>query len=551
MCEKDHPKHINNKVKNHYKKKFGASLEQAEAHKEAHKAWDRRTFLKMTGLSAMGGAMMLGASPVQAFAPNSFLQSLTSGDCGDRILVLIRLNGGNDGLNTVILRDNDEYYNIRPTLAVPESGLWALNDDYGMPNEMIDLEPMWQEGKMKVIHNVGYPNQNYSHFRSSDIWASASASNELIQTGWMGRWLDKDFPAFLSAPPVIPPALQIGIQTNMVFRADYGNMALAISNPTEFYQIAQTGELYQTGTLGNIPNEKELTFVRSVANSAFRYSESIQGAYNMGNNQVAYPNNYLAEQLAIVSRLIKGNLGTKVFMVSIGGFDTHANQASFHPILINYLASSVKAFFDDLAASGHSQNVLAMTFSEFGRTIYENGSVGTDHGTGAPLFLFGDDIGQGFHGTPPDLVNVNPYGDPEHDVDFRSVYASVLGNWLCAPDAVTDHILGEDLGIIDGLLPDSDPPQGSNEVALLLGHNPANDQGGTAFEIKYALKRRGNVRLTIRTKSGQLLRTLVNEFKEKGSYTFVFHPDQYFLTPGEYLYQLEGGGRSYTRVIRW
>jgi uncharacterized protein (DUF1501 family) len=551
MCNQDkkHPS-INPKAEKHFQKRHGASLEDRKAHSEEHRSWDRRTFLRMTGMTALGSSLLLGNTAVQAFAPNSLLQSLAGGDCGDRTLVLIRLKGGNDGLNTVILRNNDDYYNIRPTLAIPESGLWALSDDYGMPNEMQSLESFWNEGKMKVIHNVGYPNPNYSHFRSSDIWASASDSNEVWNTGWLGRWLDKEFPAYQTAPPVVPPALQIGVQANHIFRSDFGNMALAISNPAEFYQIAQTGELYQTGLLGNQPDEKELAFVRSVANSAFRYSESIQGAYNSGNNQAAYPNNYLAQQLAIVARLIKGNLGTKIYMVTINGFDTHANQANFHPVLIQYLADSIKAFQDDLTASGHSKNVLAMTFSEFGRTIYENGSAGTDHGTGAPMLIFGDDIGNGFQGEAPDLGNVNPYGDPDFSVDFRSVYASVLQDWLCVPEAVFENTLGNSFDYLDGLLPPSDPPLGSNEVALLLGHNPAESQG-ISFEIKYAIKRRGFVRLSILNKSGQLRRVLLDSFRERGSFTYTFKPGDFFLPPGSYLYRLEAGGRQYTRAIEW
>lgn len=548
MCNSDHKSSLHPKVQKHYKKRQGASLEHRSAHEKEHQNWDRRKFLKMTGMAALGSAFMLNNSPVQAFSPTPLLNSLNSADCGDRILVLIRLKGGNDGLNTVIHRDNDEYYNIRPTLAVPENGLWALNDAYGMPNEMQALQSFWEEGMMKVIHNVGYPDANYSHFRSSDIWASASDSDELVTTGWLGRLLDRQLPAFQTASPVIPPALQIGIQANMIFRADFGNMALAISNPAEFYQLAQTGQLYTTGTGGQSPNELELDYVRTVANSAFRYSESIQDAYNTGSNQAAYPNNYLAEQLTIISRLIKGKLGTKVYMVSIGGFDTHSNQADTHPILMQYVVDSVKAFFDDLEISGHTENVLAMTFSEFGRTIFENGSFGTDHGTGAPMMIFGKNIGSGFHGEAPDLTNLDMYGDPFYSVDFRSVYATVLSNWLCIPPEVSENALGQSFGIIEDLLPPSSPPIGSNEVGILLGHKAIPGQGPT-FDINYGIKQRGRVRIILLNESGQAIRILHDQFEERGSHHFVFHPGSFFVPSGSYFYRLEAGGMAYTRKI--
>ena len=508
--------------------------------------------MRMTGLASLGSAMMLGGTKVSAMSASPMLLGLNESDCGDRTLVLIRLKGGNDGLNTIIHRGNDEYYNIRPTLAVQEADLWALNDDFGMQNVVSDLQPLWEEGRMQVIHNVGYPEANYSHFRSSDIWASTSDSDEHVTTGWIGRWLDNAYPAFMSAPPVVPPALQIGVETNLVFRATGGPMALSISNPTEFYQIAQSGELYDTTQLDiGVPNQSELSFVRSVANSAFRYSETIRDAFNGSSTQADYPDNNLAREMAIVARLIKGNLGTKVYMVSIGGFDTHADQNPFHQELLNRISTSLKAFFEDLTASGHNENVLAMTFSEFGRTIFENGSLGTDHGTGAPMLLFGESIGQGFHGTAPDLESVDQYGDPEFSVDFRQAYATVLKDWMCVDPEVIKHSLGNtDFPFLTGLLPTSNPPSGANDAAALLGHNPVPNEPGT-IQIKYAMKTRGTVRIQVTDPAGHLLRTLLSDFRERGSYTLNFKPAMLFLPAGEYVYRLETGGRIFTRGISW
>jgi len=541
---------LHKKVAKYYKKKFGTSLDQGMAHTKHHSNWNRRDFLRMTGLSAVGTPLLLGAQPLTAFGVSPLLGSLANADCGDRILVLIRLKGGNDGLNTIIPRGNDEYYNIRPGLAITENNLWGLNDEYGMPNSMEALRPFWEEGKMRVVHNVGYPEANYSHFRSSDIWASASDSETIDSTGWIGRWLERELQAFNSAPPSIPPALQIGVQTNMIFRAVGGSKALSISNPQEFYQIALNGSLYDTTSLGGGAADQELSFVRTMANRAFRYSESIRDAYNGVNNQVSYPGNDLAEEMAIIARLIKGKLGAKVYMVTIDGFDTHAGQITDHPVLLNEVATAIQAFFQDLEASGHDQNVLAMTFSEFGRTIFENGSQGTDHGTGAPMLLFGKDIGQGFHGTAPDLVNVDMYGDPEFSVDFRQAYATVLQNWMCVHPEVVDHILGEAFPRVDDLLPASGPVLGNQNAGALLGHNP-DPKDSSKIQLKYGLKTRGVYRLLILKPSGQIVRVLEAGFKERGSYSFSFRPSAYFLPAGQYLYRLETGGRQYSRPIFW
>lgn len=544
MC-KDHKSSIHKDVK----KRYGSALEHGKAHEKDHSS-SRRGFMKSLGLAAIGAPLMLGSSPIAAFNASPLLAELNASDC-ERILVLIRLKGGNDGLNTLIPRGNDEYYNIRPGLAVQENNLWALNDDFGMHNATQDLQSFWNEGRMKVIHNVGYPNPNYSHFRSSDIWASASDSEVVDNSGWIGRLMEINFPSFIAAPPVTPPALQIGVQTNQIFRGYSNNMALSISNPTEFYQIAQSGQLYDTSTLGDCAPDQELNFVRQTANSAFRYSESIREAYNSGLNQVDYPDNYLARQMQIIARLIKGDLGTKVYMVSIDGFDTHADQDYQHTQLLNSLGSSIKAFFDDLAANNQDQNVLGMTFSEFGRTIFENGSNGTDHGTGGPMFLFGPDgMGSDFVGTPPDLENPGPYGDPEFSVDFRSVYGTLLQDWLCVDPTVADYVLGQQMDIISGLVPAGNPPVGSNDVAALLGHNPDPNTPGTIL-IKYAIKQRGNTRLRIMTNAGQPIRTLFSEFKTPNSYTFAFRPADYYLPPGEYIYQMDTGGKIYSRPLKF
>ena len=541
---------MHNKVKKYLKSKHRFQPQDGVCHADEHSDASRRSFLKRLGLVGLGTSVTLGGLPFEAFGESMMGSALNTSDCGDRILVIIRLAGGNDGLNSIVPFTNDEYYNIRPSLALQQNEIWKMNTDFGMPNTMQSLQNMWEEGHMKVVHNVGYPKPNYSHFRSSDIWASASDSKEYLETGWLGRWLENEYPTFGTTAPSVPPALQIGVESNLIFKADVGHMNLSITNPTEFYQIAASGSLYDVDFLANSPHLDELKYLRRVANSSFRYAETLQQAYGTSINAVNYPDVGLAEQLAIVARLIKGSLGTKVYMVTIGGFDTHSDQLNNHPRLMNNLAESVSAFYKDLATTGWDDKVLSMTFSEFGRTVFENGSVGTDHGTSGPMMIFGKDIGNGFVGNPIDLLDLDNYGDPKFDVDFRQVYGTVFKDWLCVDPNTVDYVLGGAFPTLDGLLPGGEAEIGANKYQALLGHNKKSP-GSNYFIIKYAMQWRGDMRLSILSTSGQTLRILVNEFKEKGSYTYEFNPLELFLSNGSYLYKLETGGKIYVRPLEW
>ena len=529
-----------------FNKRPGALLADKDKHEEIHKEWSRRSFIKTTGLATFGLSTILGKTPILTAAESAWL-SMIQNNHEDKILVLINLNGGNDGLNTVIDRFNDEYYNIRPTIAIPESNLWPLTPDIGMHGATQNLQPLWDNGQMKVIQNVGYANPNYSHFRSSDIWASATDSDVVEDTGWIGRYIQEEFPAFLDAQPTTPPAIQIGVQTDLTFKGDEMASALAFRNPGEFYQLASSGNLYPTDHLTNNPYDTELTFVRRTANSAFRYSNTIRQAYNSARSNSNFPDVNLGRSLSIVSRLIKGGLKTKVYMVTIGGFDTHANQADFHALLLQRLADSVSAFYSDLG-NELSQKVLSMTFSEFGRTIFENGSVGTDHGTGAPILMFGGQIGQGVVGSPPDLLDLDHYGDPYFEIDFKDVYNTVINQWFGIDPRLSAFMLGNKLQIIPGLLPEYTLPTGANAYIVLLGHKTQPDNR-LITQIQYALLREGDVVLELLDPSGQVIRNLMKDFKVAGTHSFILNRKSLGLKPGKYLYQIKTGGKIYQRPL--
>lgn len=535
-------------AKPHY---LGKSLADGQAHERAHRLWSRRDFLATAGLLG-AGSWLLGGLPVRALKPSLLAAHPTWND-NDRVLILIRLDGGNDGLNTVIERGNHHYYNLRPSLAIADADLWHLSPEYGMPTETNSLQPLWAEGKMKVIFNVGYPDPNLSHFRSSDIIYSASDADQVVETGWIGRFLENEYAAFLETPSTVPPALQIGVQSNLLFRAEDANMALVVSSPQEFYQIAQTGQLYPTAGLTNSLRDRELFFVRQTANAAFRYAETIRKAFYAGKNDVDYPppgTNLLSAPLSIIARLLKGGMGTRIFLVDIADFDTHVLQRANHLNLLWQLATAVRAFYDDLAHgnSGLDKKVLSMTFSEFGRTIYENGSRGTDHGAGTHTLLFGGDIGSGFAGEYQDLSNPDPIHDPPHSVDFRDVYATVLQHWLGNPPDLVNYVLNRNSQLLAGLVPALPPALGDNGRTALLGHNPHPTQP-SAYVIKFAIQQGSPVRLQILDAAGHVLRTLVSEYKAAGSYTFTFAPAQWYLPPGRYRYRLMANGQVFERSL--
>jgi len=528
--------------------KIGASLADREKHEEQHKTWNRRSFIKTTGLAGFGLSAYFSGIPVMSAASSAYLEMLANSAGEEKILVLINLNGGNDGLNTVVEKGNDEYYRIRPNIALQNDQLWHLDDKYGMHGSSSALRPLWENGAMKIIHNVGYPNPNYSHFRSSDIWATATDSNVVEDTGWIGRYMQEEFPLFLEAQPTHPPAIQIGVQTELIFKSNEFSSALVFRNPEEFYQLAQNGNLYDTEQLGDTPRERELKFLRQAANSAFRYSNSIRKAYTTGNNASTYPNATLGRSMGITARLIKGGLRTKVYMVSIGGFDTHADQLDGHARLMQTLGNAVAAFYQDIGES-LGKRVMCMTFSEFGRTIFENGSMGTDHGTGAPILMFGGGLGQGHVGSAPNLLNTDQYGDPYFEVDFKDVYHTVLTGWMGIDPRLATYMLGKKQNILPNLIPPQNHPVGANAYGVILGHRPHPTQSDI-IQFQFASVSDGEVIVELLTTGGQSIRTLFKGYLTDGTHVIEVNRRALGLPPGNYQYRLVASGKAYYRSLQ-
>ena len=520
------------------------------AHDQEHATWNRRSFIQALGLAG-AGSMMLAGTNVSATAPSPLSVAL-SGSENDNILVIIRLKGGNDGLNTVVpLYDYGTYSNLRPTIRHQENELLSLSPDFAIPNYMSALESVWGEGNMKIIHGVGYPDQNLSHFRSSDIWATADAIN-VEPTGWWGRYFEDLYPDYLINPPEAPPAVQIGSIGNLIFEGSGSNYAFSVANPDQLANIAQTGGLHDVVNLPECVYGDQLLFLRAQTNTTFTYAEVINDAYTSSSNEASYIQGTLSDQLAIIARMIKGGLGTKVYMVSLGGFDTHANQVNKQRGLHENLASGIKNFYEDLASEGYDDKVLGMTISEFGRRPYENGSNGTDHGAASPTFLFGAGLnGNGFVGTHPD-IDASAWDNNNNLVpstDFRDVYASVLTDWFCLDPSIVNTILLNDnyqtlnLGFnCQGLTtPDFANVSHFSHVATYRDNR-------TFIEIN--MRNSAHVEVKLINILGQEMVTLCNEILTPGNHIIdVKARASTRLAYGQYIYRINTLGQFYSKSI--
>lgn len=536
------------KKDNLFKLPYSLPTAAEQEHDRQHRMWDRRTFFKALGLAG-GGSMLLGKMNVTASVFSPLSAALATGS-NDRVLVIVRLKGGNDGLNTIIpLNDYSNYANSRPTLKIPQANTFSLSAEYAMPTYMNALQPFWNEGKMKVVHGVGYQDQNLSHFRSADIWASGSDEAVVENSGTLGRYYAGQFPDYLTNPPAEPLAIQIGSVGNLLFTGqDNTNYAFSVADPQQLYDLAQNGWLHDLSNLPECLYGEQLGFLRGIANSTFIYAGVINDAYNAGTNTVAYDNTTLSKQFALVSRLIKGGLGTKVYLVTLDGFDTHAEQSDAHQALLTDVAHGISSFYNDLAAGGRDNDVLCMTISEFGRRVEQNASAGTDHGAAAPLMLFGAGLnGSGFVGQHPSLTNLDQSGNMTFDTDYRQAYATVLEDWLCIDGETVDNAL---LGVHHNRLPLGIECITSVEELGSRGidHKPLYMPDGEVF-IEYNLPASQHVQINIINIMGQQIAQLTNSTMPEGVHRIAIRANSGHLASGQYIYSIITGNRTYSRSI--
>lgn len=367
---------------------------------------NRRKFLQLTATTT-GGMLLL---PSFLTAKNLWLPE--NADSSENVLVFIQLNGGNDGLNTFIPFENPLYFENRPTIGIEKSKILVTKNGMGFHPALKDFDTILQEGNLSIIQNVGYPNPNRSHFRSQEIWQTASDSNQFLDYGWLGRFLDINYKDHLL------PSLNVDAIDNLALKAYQANgITIKDFNKLKNYSTSSNGL--------HLSDNPQLDFVRKLQYASLEGMSEIEKALqNSQNYSDSYATNPLSKNLEWIAKLIKGNLNSKVYYTSLNGFDTHNNQLASHQKQLTILNDAVYSFYKDLKNNNILGNVTLVVFSEFGRRVKENGS-GTDHGTAAPLFIIGGNNKGQIIGKNPDLVNLDK-GDLRYEIDFRSVYAILL-----------------------------------------------------------------------------------------------------------------------------
>lgn len=431
----------------------------------------RRNFLKNIA-KVSAAPLLINGQPLHSFATPSMLSLRSCQEVNERVLVLVFLKGGNDGLNTIIpVEQYAAYANLRPTLRIKDTGTNAYipldatltsSDQVGLHPALTSFKALYDAGHSNIIQGVGYPQYNQSHFKSRDLWLSAGDGTPEkfnILSGWMGRYIETAFPGIAGMPNSLYPdplGIQLGDTKPSLglhsHAQEYVGTNLSGQDPANL-----AGLLNGLGTATHeqlISSEygEELAHIMSVENSTNAYGQRITEIYNAGtNSSITYPYSDLAEQLRMVARMIAGGSKTKIYLVHKNGFDNHSGQIALgashlgnHATHLADVFDSIKAFQDDLTNLGLADRVLTSTFSEFGRRVVENGSLGTDHGNLSNMFIIGKGVKAGVIGTNLDLTNLLPSGnfDPAAmQVDYRSVFKTLLQDWLGADDAVVNDAM--------------------------------------------------------------------------------------------------------------
>ena len=512
---------------------------------------ERRDFIR--GATAVTLPLALSGYTAKAMGLSPMLESLAElSAAADRYLVLIQLAGGNDGINTVIPLDQMSAYNsIRSNVALPENRVLKLTTATGLHPSMVGMKSLFDEGKLSVIQGVAYPNSNFSHFRSTDIWMSGSDFNEYLNTGWAGRYLDSQFPnypvGYPSSAMPDPLAIQISASPSLTLKGTNSPMGVNVQDPAAFLRLVQGSAVDGFDTVPNTDAGKQIAYIRQVQGASETYAKVIKDAYDKARNLATYTPtgiNTLADQLAIVARLIAGGLKTRVYLVTLGGFDTHAQQVAandrtlgVHATLLARVSEGIASFQQDLKLNRIDNKVIGMTFSEFGRRPNSNISTGTDHGSAAPVFVFGSAVKGGIVGTNPSLTNLTG-GNLQMQYDFRQIYASILKQWFAIDSNEYKAILGKEYNT----LPIINAPASSVErdTAVLGGNtlqlqnypNPAS----SATTIEYTLPYSSNVRLAVFDAQGSIV-TQLEEYQASGTHRVNFNASS--LATGTYLYRLQ------------
>ncbi|HVA45647.1 MAG TPA: DUF1501 domain-containing protein [Pirellulales bacterium] len=393
----------------------------------------RRKFLQTT----LGGSMLLSTG-LSAPAFLARAAHAAQGASGEKVLIVVQLSGGNDGLNTVVPYADEAYEKNRIVLRIPKDQVLKIDSQVGLHPQMTGFRKLIESGRLAIAQGVGYPNPDRSHFRSMDIWHTARPEVEDKRDGWLGRCLD----CSAGAAGGDVPALHLGPSPSPLALASLKTAVPSIES-LESFRLRADGGALPLPSLSKLaeaarPDAPELLeLMRHSALYAYASSQEVQQVLKQEKEASPYPAFALAQKLKQIAQLIDAGLKTRIYYVSHDGFDTHANQLGGHAALLGELSASVSAFVEDLAQRGQLDRVLVLCFSEFGRRVRENASQGTDHGTAAPVFLAGAGVQPGVIGSQPSLTDLDGEGDLKFHTDFRRLYATLLESWLrCSSEAV-------------------------------------------------------------------------------------------------------------------
>jgi uncharacterized protein (DUF1501 family) len=561
----------------------------------------RRDFIQKLSMAAL--PITLGGIPMRLMADNS-LTRMAGQSTNDRVLVILQMHGGNDGLNAVIpMTDYDQYYFRRPNIAIPiKNSIRKMitldrtlppDAQVGLHPDMIGMKDLYDRGRMAIVQGVSYKNNNGSHFRGRDISFMGGSFDDYLSSGWVGRYLQQEFapqnyPADFPNPDMLDPlAIEMGSDVSLIFHQE-GNIptSISINDPQGFASLVNGLQGFQdTGidprgyppqALVNTPYGKEISWILGLEEKSKDYAQRLYEVFlKSKESTVTYPETYpfnaprgslrngLTPQLKLVARLLEGGAKTKVFMVKIGGFDTHAGQVESydptmgnHAALMYHISSAMHAFQNDLRERGLEDRVLTVTTSEFGRRVASNGSYGTDHGTGGPMYIFGKGVQPGLVGKVPDLTEDNV----DMQYDYRQVYASLLRDWML----VSEEKINNDIFFKNFLNGPKEEGTGNYENLTLATPvisgvqenfvrsrfalmdcfpNPAKE----STTISYRINNTSHVQLNLLDNSGRTIKKLVDEQQEGGEHSVKVSLVD--LPAGPYLYRIQTGFLDETKQL--
>lgn len=521
------------------------------------KKLNRRDFIKLSTIASASLPITLSGFPVFATEkPQEFQFS----EENENILVLVQLQGGNDGLNTIFnLNQYDNLQSVRSNIIIPENNLISVDSETGFHPSLSGLKSIWDKEKLSIIQNVGYPNQNRSHFRSTDIWNSASSSNEYISSGWVGRFFDENHTNYATEYPnenyPHPFAITMGRVVSETCQGANTNFSMTLSDPNN----PGTALVSNTGEIPSNCYGDTLNFVNNTIAQTNAYADVITNASNAGNNlSTKYENsnnNKLAGKLKNVARLISGGLKTKVYIVQLGGFDNHDSQVEDgnvtegkHSELLSELSSAIEAFQEDLELLSIDKKVIGMTYSEFGRRIRSNAGLGTDHGTAAPLFLFGTCAKKQILGEAPEIdTAVDILEGVQMQYDFRNIYSTVLTDWLGATKQESTSVLFDEFNALPIFKEGCSAALSTddfliNELQIDVYPNPTIN----SINIKF-FGNNETIKITLYNSIGAVIKHITN--KKYSSIQHTIEVDVKNLPKGNYFIHYQSRGISKTKKL--